>query len=115
MGVIDELKEVADLAKKLGAIDLYRRIASLEGEVIDLTRHKRYLEERVAELERALKFKDDLRFREGFYWIEGDRTPFCPGCWDSKRDAIRLARAPHNATELLCPVCKHAYRNRHGI
>jgi hypothetical protein len=45
MGILDEMKEIGDLIKKAGDVELYRRINKLEGEVIDLSRDKRRAEE----------------------------------------------------------------------
>jgi hypothetical protein len=39
---------------------------------------------KVEELERALRFKDDLKFKEPFYYLEGDKTPYCPVCWEDE-------------------------------
>ena len=40
MGIVENIKDAADLAKKVGDIELYRKIVRLEGEVMDLTREK---------------------------------------------------------------------------
>lgn len=55
MSVIDNIKEIAGLIKKVGDIELYRKIIELEGELIELTREKRNLEERVADLGKQLE------------------------------------------------------------
>ena len=53
MSIIDNAKEIALLVKKLGDIDLYRKIVELEGEIIELTREKRQVEERLADIQRS--------------------------------------------------------------
>lgn len=82
MGILDNAKEIADLIKKVGDVDLYRKIVELEGEIVELTRQKRALEERVAELTDALAFKSHLTYREPFYFADGDEVPYCPKCWE---------------------------------
>lgn len=82
MGAVENVKEIADLIGKFHDIELNRRILKLEEEVLDPTRDKRRAEEKVEELERALKFKAELKFKEPFYWLEGDKTPYCPVCWE---------------------------------
>jgi hypothetical protein len=67
MGLIDEMKDIADLVKKAGDIDLYRRIVNLEGEVIDLTPDKRRAEGKIEQLERALQFQGELKFRTPYF------------------------------------------------
>jgi DNA repair exonuclease SbcCD ATPase subunit len=117
MGVIENMKEVADLVKKVGDIDLNRKIVNLEGEVLDLTREKRRLEDRVETLERTLNLKEKLTFKEPFYYLEGDKTPYCPGCWEDKHSAVHVKHVGDytSSTMWQCTVCKHNYdvdRNR---
>jgi hypothetical protein len=64
MGVVENLKNVADLVKKAGEIDLYKKISAAEDEVRELTRDKRRLEDKVEELERTLRSKE---FKAPFY------------------------------------------------
>jgi hypothetical protein len=111
MGVIDEMRAVGDLVKKMGDVDLYRRIAKLEGEVIDLTRENRRLEQRAEELENALKFKETLTFDAPFYWLGKDSTPFCTACWEDRRKAAHLVLvySGEGETRLNCPTCGHIY------
>jgi hypothetical protein len=90
MGVVENMKDVADLIKKFGDIELNRRILKLEEEVMDLSRDRRRAEEKIEELELALKFKQDLRFSTPFYWLAGDRVPYCPVCWEDKKKAIHI-------------------------
>jgi hypothetical protein len=112
MSIIDNAKEVADLVKKIGDIELYRKIVALEGEVIDLTREKRALENRVGELERAIVFTKKLTFKEPFYFAEGDATPYCPACWEIKREAVHVIRlwSEGGETKWDCPVCKNGIK-----
>jgi hypothetical protein len=109
MGVLDEMKEIGDLIKKAGDIELYRRIVKLEGEVTDLTRDKRRAEEKIEELERTLKFSKELKFKAPFYFADGDATPYCPACWESKKMAIHVAVHEQYMHLRQCPACKHAY------
>ncbi|HET9181109.1 MAG TPA: hypothetical protein VFP59_03170 [Candidatus Angelobacter sp.] len=52
MGVVDNVKEVADIVQKMGNIELYRKIVHLEGAVMDLTRE---LRGRRSELENSMR------------------------------------------------------------
>ena len=111
MGVLDEMKEIGDLIKKAGDIDLYRRIVKLEGEVIDLTRDKRRADEKIEELERNLNMQKELVFRKPFFYLGGDPAPFCPGCWDAKKKAIHLVNRHVSGfgMQMVCPVCSNHY------
>jgi uncharacterized protein YbaR (Trm112 family) len=117
MGAVENIKEVADLVKKFNDIDLNRRILTLENEVLDLSRDKRRADEKIAELEKALKFNSELVFRDSHYWLAGDREPYCSGCWESKRLAIHLnrSRADGLGPVMQCPACKHNYPIRTGV
>ena len=109
MGAVEDIRALGDLIRKYNDIELNRRILSLENEVMDLSRDKRRVEEQVEELQRALKFSKELQFKKPFFWLDGDDTPFCPGCWESKRAAIHLTRHPQFLGQMLCPSCKHGY------
>lgn len=114
MGAVENVKEIADLIGKFHDIELNRRILKLEEEVIDLTRDKRRAEEKVEELERTLKFKAELVFKEPFYWLGADQTPYCPVCWEDKHKAIHIRY--HNSLNAKqhwqCPNCKTSFTTR---
>jgi hypothetical protein len=59
-GAAENVKEVAELIKRYNNLELNRKIVALEDEVLELTRDKRRLENKVEEQERALKFQGDL-------------------------------------------------------
>src|SRR5713226_6997733 len=90
MGAVENVREFSEFVKKYNDIDLNRRILNLENEVLDLSRDKRRAEQRVEELERALKFQQALTFKPPFYYSADDPNPYCPACWDSKRTAVHL-------------------------
>jgi phage terminase large subunit GpA-like protein len=114
MGVIDNIKEIADVLKKAGDIDLYRKIIHAEGEVIELTRQLRTFEERVAELESALKFSGTLTFKELYYLAEGDTVPYCPRCWEVDKRAVHMTNTNTNQFGAFyqCPQCKCAVTDK---
>lgn len=109
MGVVENMKDVADLVKRFNDIELNRRILNLENEVLDLSRDKRRAEERVEELERTLK--EQVTFDEPYFWLKGDATPYCPGCWENGHKAVHLVFASDNQRYARhdCPVCKQEY------
>jgi hypothetical protein len=111
MGVIENMKELADLIKKAGDIDLYRKIIESEGEVIELTRENRRLEDKVSELEKTLALEEKMHFTEPFYYQQGDKTPYCPACWEGKKIAVHVTFNFDNQerTRWDCPLCKHNF------
>jgi len=117
LSAVENIKDLAEFVRRFNDIELNRRILNLEQDVIDLSRDRRRLEDRLEELERALRFKESLSYKAPFYWLEGDSTPFCPACWDSKRTATHVTRdlVPGFGPRLVCAVCKNNYPVRSGI
>jgi len=111
MGIIEDVGNIADLIKKIGDIELYKQILTLETEVRELTRDKRRSDDKVEELERTLKLQKELGFKSPFYYLGDDPAAYCPGCWESKRLGVHLVRAitPGFGVQMVCPSCKHHY------
>jgi hypothetical protein len=82
-----------------------------EGEVVDLTRENRRLEDRVQELEKTLAIQKAMTFKAPLWYQEGDQTPFCPACWEKDKIAVHVAFAfdRHDATRWDCPCCKYMF------
>jgi hypothetical protein len=90
MSIINNAKEIADLIKKMGDIDLYRRIVELEGEIVDLTRAKRDAEAEIERLRYTLKTKEQMSFKKPFYYMVNDPVPYCPKCWEVNHVAVHM-------------------------
>ncbi len=107
MSIISNAKEIADLIKKLGDAELYRKIIELEGEIIELTRENRSLDDRVEDLTASLKVKQKMRFKEPFYFMGEDKTPYCSKCWDVNSVAVHLFYSGEDLYD--CPSCKNRF------
>lgn len=116
MGIVDNLKDAAELAKAVGNMELYRKIVELEGEVIDLTRVNREIEAELGEARLQLQLRSKMSFGAPFWWQENDETPFCPSCWELKGAAIHVVLIFSNseATRWDCLVCKNTYMPKDG-
>jgi hypothetical protein len=109
MGVLDNVKEVADLVKKIGDIDLYRKIVNTENEVIELTQQLRTAQQRIRELEGMLSQKQVLTFNAPFYFAEGDLVPLCARCWEVEQKPIHMVLEGAGQVSYAsynCPACK---------
>ncbi len=118
MGLIENAKEVADLVKKIGDIELYRKIVALEGEIIDLTRKGRFLETENDELKSALKKKKDLSFSAQFFVDAEQKRNCCPHCWQDDQKIIYVIGPQHyedGRSSYTCPTCGRFYNCEHGI
>jgi hypothetical protein len=112
MGIVENIKDAADLAKKIGDIELYRKIVHLEGEVMELTRDKRQADHKIEELQGKLDLQGKMIFKQPFYFQEGDNVPFCPRCFEKDKTAVHLF-LEINRTDLQkweCRECKGGYR-----
>ena len=111
MSLIQDVKDIASLAKKLGNTDLYRQIVELQGEIIDLQTENHVLKEQVAELRKALAFDKKLHWIEPFYFCKDDKAPFCPNCWESENVAVHLFSYTdmNNRRVFECKKCKSIY------
>ena len=107
MGVVENLKDIGELAQKVGQIELYKKILQAEDEVRDLTRTKRSLEDKVEELEQTLKIRKSMTFKPPFYYLDGDEIPFCPTCHEKDQRTLHLLK--QDETDWFCNVCKNFY------
>ncbi len=117
MSIIDNAKEIASLVQKLGDIDLYRKIVELEGEIIELTREKRQVEERLADIQRNQEIIQKLHFDSPFYATEGGAELYCARCVESDRRAVHVVKTGElemGRRVYLCPQCKSKYGDMRG-
>ena len=106
MSAITEAKELSEIIRKTGNIDLERRILSLHGEIIELSDKNRDLQEQVRELEDKLQTQASLTFDPPYYRKAGDPVPFCQTCWERDRKAIHLQGPTPDQYHLYsCQVC----------
>lgn len=112
MSIIDNAKEVASLVKKLGDIELYRKIVELEGEIIELTREKRELEDTVSQLQASQIVISQLEFDSPFYRNADGSELYCARCIESEGRAIHLAKEAElkmRRRVWSCPQCKNQF------
>jgi hypothetical protein len=111
MGIVENIKDAADLAKKVGDLELYRKIVHLEGEVMDLTRENRQAQQKIEELQKALGLKAKMIFKQPFYYQDGDDVPFCPRCYEKDVQAVHVVLAFDTPERIgwNCPECKQGF------
>jgi len=116
MSLIDNAKEIADLVKKMGDIELYRKIVALEGEIIDLTRKVRSLEDENAALQRNLAKQKKVVFTPPFFLDQDAGQSCCPHCWQNDEKLIYVV-GPNKIGSIsvyTCPTCRRFYREQNG-
>lgn len=117
MSIIDNAKEIATLIQKLGDIELYRKIVELEGEIIELTREKRQLEEKLTDTRRSQEIIQHLHFDSPFYANADGSELYCARCIESDGRAIHIAKTGEREMRrqvYLCPQCKSKYVDTRG-
>lgn len=110
MGLLDTVKEIAGYAQQVDNIALNKAILELQKEAFANFDQIREMKERIRELEQQLAKKSEMKFTGQFYFVDGDSTPFCPVCWDSKQHAIHLIPTG-DPNEWECHVCKFNHVN----
>jgi hypothetical protein len=107
MGVLENLKDAALVAQKVGQIALHKQILQAEDEVREITREKRRLEDKVETLEKSLKLRAAMTYNAPVYYQKGDATPFCAPCYEKDGHAIHLIKDYKGSW--FCRVCKNQF------
>lgn len=105
MSIISNAKEIAGLVKKLGDIELYRKIIELEREIIGLTHEKRESDDEVIRMKILLDKTEEMTWNKPFYYVEGDETPFCAPCWEVNKVQVHLKNTGKLMFPWKCPIC----------
>jgi hypothetical protein len=106
MSLLGDFKEVADLLKKAGNIDLYEKILALREQILEISSENLECKQRIRELEEGLRQQHEMEFRGQFYYKAGDDVPYCPTCWETKRIAVHLAVGE---VFNICQHCKSSF------
>ena len=109
MSIIANAKEIAELVKKLGDVELYRKIIELEGEIIELTREKREFEDEVIRTKTLLVKTHEMIWKKPFYFVEGDETPYCAPCWETNKVQVHLKETGTLMEAWKCPNCNTGF------
>ena len=94
MNIIDTLKDVVNIAQKIGNIELQKQILSLQSDALKLVDENTNLRQEVATLKEVTKIKGAIRFWDGEYFLKNDDGsedgPFCQICWDVDQRLVPL-------------------------
>lgn len=113
MSIIENVKEIANLVRKLDDIDLYRRILALKQEAFELNEENRLPKERINNLKNIEDITSKMIFKSPFWYMEGDAVPYCPRCWENDTKTIHLMEIPFHGYE--CPQCNNRFVMKDGI
>jgi hypothetical protein len=96
MGLLENIKDAAELAKSLGNIDFYSQIVDLKDQVLELRDENRELKEQNRRLRDSGEIDAELE-RSGnlYYRPTSDPAikpgPFCMTCWDTDRILVNVS------------------------
>ncbi|MBA4742846.1 MAG: hypothetical protein H2060_09100 [Azoarcus sp.] len=105
-------RRLREISKNIEDAEFKNLLADLSSELSDVKLEAASLKDQIAALqeENALLKKTASPSDEkptgrkwGCYQFEGDTTPYCPACWDSKRMKSSTTRI--NTKFRHCPVC----------
>jgi hypothetical protein len=116
MDIIEHGKDLLRLAEKYRQTPLYEKILEYQEQAMQLSTrlsetHQELLSAkvRVRELEEALSNRAELVWRSSAYWRKDGDGPFCPGCWDGRKQLSRIVKLPDLSWMSQCPVCKSTF------
>ncbi len=111
MGVIENVKEIANIVRQIDNIELYRQIVDLQGEVVGLVEENGRLKHEVANLKEKLTVKGKLVVKDDCYWLPDDSGnldgPFCTTCWDTEKQLVRMLHMGQPAV-VSCTIHKRS-------
>jgi regulator of replication initiation timing len=111
MGILDSAKDVAKAVQEINNLELYKRVLDLHSDIIELVEANNLLRTENKDLKATLELREKMVFKEPFYYQDGDQTPFCPACWETKNTPVHVTFIFDNRenTRWDCPSCKHGY------
>jgi len=114
MGILDNAKQVAKAVEEIHNLELYQRVLGLHSDIIELVEENNRLRDENKKLGETIALKRKMIFKEPFFYQDGDKTPFCPACWEAKNIPVHVTFVfdNRNDTRWDCPSCKHTYMIR---
>lgn len=112
MSIYDQLKDVAKVLREADKIEQFQVILDTQQSLMDMQHKLQSLEEENSELKDKLKLKAKMIYKESTYWVKDNGKvdgPYCSGCFDDKRKAIRLKPVNDWPGEYTCPICKTGF------
>lgn len=113
--IFKKLKEVNEKIKNVEIqmliADLGLELAEIKNDLAELLNENRELKDKIKNL--TSKNEDILEFKNGYYFKGNGEGPFCPGCYDSKKEVFRLVENNRHFSafgKYKCPVCAENYK-----
>jgi hypothetical protein len=107
--------KLSDAKVKDQMAELYLKLADLKMDMANLINENLDLKRKLTEALEKNNQKEDVFFDGKFYYkknANGNEGPFCTGCYDNKKQLVRVTPLPSDFADLAshtCPVCKATY------
>lgn len=92
---------LANLAKKIKNHELTEQVWQLQQMIMDLMAENTDLRAKLENTQRNMDFNTKAEFRDGSYWMPGDKTPFCARCWEVDHKIVHLEATSYGG--YICP------------
>jgi hypothetical protein len=110
MSIFETAKAAANILKEAGKIDEYRTILELLDDLLEKRNQISNLNEEILALKQKLTVKNNYIFQNWAYYTKDTNDgPFCPSCYDSNFNAIRIFKSDPKNIHAKCPVCKNDF------
>ncbi len=117
MGILDTFKSIYDIAIGYKNAELNQEILEGQKQLFDLTNENQVLKDEIHSLKEKLELKGKMDFDDdkGMYFIEGEKTPYCPLCWDNEKKAIhlRMKELSNGDHSFRCPKCDRSFNRKY--
>jgi hypothetical protein len=90
MGVVEDIKEIAEFIRQHGNDDLLKKVMDLQEQILKLSREETQLKIQLKDVKTKFNIHAKMKYQKPFYVKEGDAQPFCAVCWENDHKAIHL-------------------------
>ena len=113
------LKEIGDNIKgaefKNLLADLSLELADAKLKLVEIMEENAELKKEIQLIKGHAQESNDFVLKNSMYYKENGDRPFCTGCYDTKRQPVRLIKqkSPFNTFgEYKCPACDEFYNSK---
>jgi hypothetical protein len=115
MGLIESIKDIANIIQKFGNIDLNNKILEIGSQALEQQEKLFKLEAENRELKEIRDISNKIERHNTLYLTLNDdpqKLPYCSHCWDAEQKLIQV-EPRNNNEQYFCPHCKHmGYLNK---
>jgi hypothetical protein len=118
-GLKDSTTAIKDATANFKIAELLVAMSEVKMHLIDAKDENIELKEKIKELEGALNQKDEVIFRDGYYYLSAPQSgkpegPFCSNCYSSKNVLTLLTEVTgtfRRFGKYKCPSCGERFEN----